>query len=220
MAKDSSENPEAGLDVYWKEEDYFEPPASFTQQAYWKDASVYERFAEKNFPECFDEYADLLTWSKKWDTTLDSSNPPFFKWFTGGKLNACYNCVDRHLAEHRNKVAFYFVPEDEGAAPTTLSYQQLYRRVNEVAAMLRDYCGLKRGDRAVLHLPMTLDLPITMLACARLGVIHSQVFSGFSGKAAGDRIADSQSRVLITADGYHRGGKRIDHLEKRDAALA
>ncbi|TAM11902.1 MAG: acetate--CoA ligase [Nevskiaceae bacterium] len=220
MSSDSTQPSEAVIGVHWKEEDYFTPPASFVKQAYWNDPSVFERFSERNFPQCFDEYADLLTWSKRWDKTLDSSNPPFFKWFVGGQLNASYNCVDRHLKEHRNKVAYYFVPEEPDEPTVTLSYQQLYRRVNEVAAMLRDFCGLKRGDRVTLHLPMTLDLPITMLACARLGVIHSQVFSGFSGKAAGDRVTDSQSRILITADGYHRGGHLIDHKEKADIAVA
>ncbi|HEU0196948.1 MAG TPA: acetate--CoA ligase [Nevskiaceae bacterium] len=220
MSADKAQAEPAQLDVRWKEEKYFEPSAKFIGQANWSDPSVYERFSEKNFPECFREYGDLLTWDKYWHTTLDSSNPPFFKWFVGGKLNACYNCVDRHLEKHRNKVAFYFVPENENDPPTALSYQQLYRRVNEVAAMLQGFCGLKRGDRVVLHLPMTLDLPITMLACARLGIIHSQVFSGFSGKSAGDRIADSGARILISADGYYRGGTLIDHKEKADIALA
>ncbi|HEX7382065.1 MAG TPA: acetate--CoA ligase [Nevskiaceae bacterium] len=219
MADKHTTEQKATLDVRWKEEEYINPPPKFIGQAYWNDPAVFERFDEKNFPECFREYGDLLTWSRYWHTTLDSSNPPFFKWFVGGQLNACYNCVDRHLEKNRNKVAYYFVPERLEEPPVALSYQQLYRRVNEVAAMLAGFCGLKRGDRVTLHLPMTLDLPITMLACARLGIIHSQVFSGFSGRAAGDRIADSQSRVLITADGYYRGGKLIDHKDKADIAV-
>src|SRR5699024_1747782 len=220
MSEQNAAADEAVIGVPWKEEEYIDPPAQFIGQANLTDPSIFERFAEDNFPECYDEYADMLSWNRYWHTTLDASNPPFFKWFVGGELNACYNCVDRHLEQYRNKVAFYFVPEREDEQPVALTYQQLYRRVTEVAAMLRDFCGLKRGDRAVLHLPMTLDLPITMLACARLGVIHSQVFSGFSGKAAGDRIADSGARVLITADAYHRGGKMLDHKEKADAAIA
>ena len=180
---------------------------------------MFERFSEKEFPECFREYADLLDWYKYWHTTLDSSNPPFFRWFEGGTLNASYNCVDRHLAKHRNKTALYFVPEPEDEETIALTYQQLYRRVNETAAMLRDFCGLKRGDRVTLHMPMTLELPITMLACARLGVIHSQVFSGFSGKACADRIVDSGSRILITMDAYQRGGKLVDHKGKADIAV-
>ena len=92
-------------------------------------------------------------------------------------------------------------------------------RVNEFAAILHDFCGLKKGDRVTLHLPMVAELPITMLACARLGVIHSQVFSGFSGKASADRVVDSESRVLITMDAYYRGGQLIDHKEKADTAV-
>ncbi len=220
MSKDDAKVSESVIAAHWREEEYVYPPSRFVGQAHLTDPAVFDRFSEVHFPECFREYADLLDWYEYWDTTLDSSNPPFFKWFVGGKLNASYNCVDRHLEKHRNKTAFYFVPEPEGEAVVALTYQQLYRRVNEVAALLQKFCGLKRGDRVTLHMPMTLDLPITMLACARLGVIHSQVFSGFSGKACADRIVDSGSRVLITADAYHRGGKLHDHKEKADIAVA
>ena len=144
---------------------------------------------------------------------LDTSNAPFWRWFVGGKLNACYNCVDRHLAKHRNKTAIHFVPEPEHETVQHITYQELFVRVNEFAALLRDSCGLKAGDRVTLHMPMVAELPITMLACARLGVIHSQVFSGFSGKACGDRVSDSESRVLITMDAYYRAGKLLDHKE-------
>ena len=206
--------------AHWREENYVHPPSKFLGQAYLTDAAVFERFSQENFPECFREYADLLDWKRYWHTTLDSSRPPFFKWFVGGQLNACHNCIDRHLDKHRNKTAFYFVSEQEGEPIVALTYQQLYRRVNEVAAMLREFCGLKRGDRVTLHLPMTLELPITMLACARLGVIHSQVFSGFSATACAHRIVDSKSRVLITMDAYHRGGKLIDHGKKAEPTVA
>ncbi len=210
---------ESVIAAHWREEKYVHPPARFIGQANLTDPDAYHRFSEEHFPECFREYAELLHWNKYWHTTLDSSNPPFFKWFVGGELNACYNCVDRHLEQHRNKTAFYFVPEPEDETGYALTYQELYWRVNATAAMLRDFAGLKRGDRVTLHLPMTLDLPITMLACARLGVIHSQVFSGFSGKACADRIVDSASRVLITADAYNRGGKLIDHKGKAEIAV-
>jgi len=101
-----------------------------------------------------------------------------------------------------------------------ITYQELYARVNEVAALLRDFCGLKAGDRVTLHMPMVPELPITMLACARLGVIHSEVYGGFSGKACGERVADSGSSVLITVDGYHRNGQLLDHKVKADEAVA
>ena len=210
---------EAQLAVHWKEEEYYYPPTSFIAQANTTDSDILERFGEKNFPECFKEYADLLTWYKYWEKTLDTSTPPFWKWFVGGELNASYNCVDRHLAQHRNKTAIHFVPELESDRIEHVTYQELWVRVNELAALLRDFCGLKRGDRVTLHLPMIVELPITMLACARLGVIHSQVFSGFSGQACGERIADSGSRVLITADSYYRSGTLIDHKKAADIAF-
>ena len=211
---------EAEIAVHWREEEYFPPPASFIGQANASDPAIFDRFAEKNFPECFKEYADLLTWDKYWHTTLDTSNPPFWKWFVGGKLNASYNCVDRHLAKYRNKAAFIWVPEPESAQTVVMTYQELYERVNEFAALLRDFCGLKQGDRVTLHMPMVLELPIAMLACARLGVIHNQVFGGFSGTACGDRIADSGSDVLITIDAYYRNGDLLDHKAKAEDAIA
>jgi acetyl-CoA synthetase len=211
---------EAQIAVHWKEEEYFQPSAKFIGQANLNDPAMVERFSEKHFPECFREYADLLDWDTYWHTTLDTNDPPFWKWFVGGKLNVCYNCVDRHLAEHKNKAALIFVPEPEQEAATAVTYQELYRRVNEVAAMLRDYAGLKTGDRVTIHMPMIPELPITMLACARLGIVHSVVFGGFSGEACGLRAADSGSRVLIYADGYYRNGKWIDHKGNADIAVA
>jgi acetyl-CoA synthetase len=191
---------EAEIAVHWQEEDRVSPSDKFVAQANLTDETVLERFGLDKFPDCFKEYADLLDWYKTWDVTLDTSNPPFWRWFVGGRINASYNCVDRHLAKHKNKTAIHFVPEPEQEPIQHVTYQELFVRVNEVAALLRDFCGLKRGDRVTLHMPMVPELPITMLACARLGVIHSQVFSGFSGKATADRIVDSESRVLITMD--------------------
>src|SRR5438034_4626524 len=211
---------EAEIAVHWQEEKKYDPPASFVAQANLTDKNVFERFSLDKFPECFNEYADLLDWYKRWDKTLDTSNAPFWKWYVGGKLNASYNCVDRHLAKNKNKTAIHFVPELENEAIQHITYQELYVRVNEFAALLRDFCELKPGDRATLHMPMVAELPIVMLACARLGVIHSQVFSGFSGKACADRVSDSESRVLITMDAYYRGGKLLEHKEKADIAVA
>ena len=211
---------EAEIAVHWREEEYYYPSARFIGQANANDPAILERFSEKNYPECFKEYADLLTWDKYWHTTLDTSNAPFWKWFVGGRLNASFNCVDRHLAKHRNKAAFIWVPEPEDQVTQAITYQELYRRVNEMSALLRDFCGLKAGDRVTLHLPMVPDLPVTMLACARLGVIHSEVFGGFSGAACGGRIADSGSEVLITSDAYYRNGDLLDHKVKAEEALA
>jgi acetyl-CoA synthetase len=206
-----AETTEAQIAVHWKEEEYYSPPANFVAQANLKDPAVNERFAEKNFPKCFEEYAEMLTWDKRWDTVLDTSEAPFWKWFVGGKLNVSRNCIDRHLAKYKNKAALISVPELEEESPATVTYQELYVRVNEFAALLRDFAGLKAGDRVTIHMPMLPELPITMLACARLGVIHSVVFGGFSGEACGLRAADSGSRVLIYMDAYYRSGKLIDH---------
>ncbi|HYN64229.1 MAG TPA: AMP-binding protein, partial [Candidatus Limnocylindrales bacterium] len=212
-------NDTTDIAVHWKEEEYIHPPASFVGQANLTDPAAVERFSEKHFPECFREYADMLTWDRSWHTTLDTSHPPFWKWFVGGRLNACYNCVDRHLDTHKNKAAFIFVPEAETEPTYTLTYQELFTRVNEAAAVLRDFCGLQAGDRVTIHMPMILELPITMLACARLGIIHSVVFGGFSGEAAGLRAADSGSRVMIYADGYYRNGKLVEHKASADIAV-
>ena len=215
----TAEVTEAEIAVHWQEEAHIHPPKEFVAQANLTDKTVFDRFSLDNFPDCFKEYANLLDWYQTWDVTLDTSTPPFWKWFVGGRINASYNCVDRHLARYKNKTAIHFVPEPEREAIQHITYQELYVRVNEVAALLRDFCGLKKGDRVTLHLPMVPELPITMLACARLGVIHSQVFSGFSGKATADRIADSESRVLITMDAYYRGGELLNHKEKADIAF-
>jgi acetyl-CoA synthetase len=211
---------EAQIAVHWREEEFFYPPAKFIGQANASDPAIFERFKEENFPECFKEYADLLTWDKYWHTTLDTSDAPFWKWFVGGRLNASYNCVDRHLAKYRDKAAFIWVPEPEDQLTQAITYQELYKRVNEFAALLRDFCGLKQGDRVTFHLPMVPDLPVSMLACARLGVIHSEVFGGFSGAACGGRIADSGSRILVTMDGYYRNGELLDHKVKAEEAIA
>ena len=210
---------EAQIAVHWQEEEYFYPSTQFIAQANMTDPGIYERFSLDNFPECFKEYADLLDWYQYWHTTLDTSDAPCWKWFIGGKLNASYNCVDRHLPKYKNKAAIIYVPEPEDEPDEVLTYQELYVRVNELAALLRDFAGLKAGDRVTLHMPMVPELPITMLACARLGVIHSEVYGGFSGRACGERIADSGSRVLITIDGYYRSGNLLDHKENADIAL-
>jgi acetyl-CoA synthetase len=213
------ESSEAHIAVHWKEEERFQPTKKFIEQANLKDHGVIERFAERNFPLCFEEYANMLTWNQKWETVLDTNDAPFWKWFVGGRLNVSYNCIDRHLAKHKNKAAIIFVPELENEEPIAITYQELYTRVNELAALLRDFAGLKVGDRVTIHMPMIAELPITMLACARLGVVHSVVFGGFSGEACGLRAADSGSRVLIYADTYYRGGKLVDHKSAADLAV-
>jgi acetyl-CoA synthetase len=211
---------ESQIAVHWREEEYYSPPPAFVEQANANDPAILERFSEERFPDCFTEYADLLTWDREWDTILDTSNPPFWKWFVGGRLNACVNCVDRHLESRGGKNALIWVPEPEDAETQEITYEELYRRVNEFAALMRDFGGVSTGDRVTFHLPMVPELPVSMLACARLGVIHSQVFGGFSGPACGHRIVDSGSKILVTMDAYYRNGELIDHKGKADEAIA
>jgi acetyl-CoA synthetase len=146
-AQETLELSEAQIAVHWREEDYITPPASFIAQANMTDAHMYERLGLEHFPECFKEYADLLSWYQYWHTTLDTSDAPCWKWFVGGKINAAYNCVDRHLAQYKNKAAILYVPEPENEPHVAITYQELYVRVNEMAALLRDFAGIKAGDR-------------------------------------------------------------------------
>ncbi len=213
------ETSEAQIAVHWGEEEYIYPSAEFIAQANMVDPDIYDKYSLDNFPDYWKEYADLLDWYKYWDTIVDTSDAPCYKWFKGGLINASYNCIDRHLAKNKNKTAIHFAPEPLEEGYQHITYQELYVRVNEFAAVLRDYCGLKAGDRVTLHMPMIPELPITMLACARLGIIHSQVFGGFSGRACADRIIDSQSEVLITADSYYRSGTLLDHKQNADIAV-
>jgi acetyl-CoA synthetase len=217
--KEVVETSEAEIAVHWGEEEFYHPSTKFIAQANLTDSGIFERFSLDNFPNCFKEYADLLDWYEYWDEILDTSDAPCWKWFKGGKINASYNCVDRHLAKNKNKTAIHYVPEPEDEKVEHITYQELFVRVNEFAALLQDFAGLKAGDRVTLHMPMIAELPITMLACARLGVIHSEVFGGFSGRACADRIVDSGSNVLITADSYYRAGNLLDHKQNADIAV-
>lgn len=177
---------EAEIAVHWQEEKLYHPSTDFIAQANMTDADIFKRFSLDNFPECYKEYADLLTWDKYWHTTLDTSDAPAFKWFVGGKLNVSYNCVDRHLDQHKNKAAFIWVSEIEEEPDVVLTYQELYVRVNEFAALLQDFCGLKAGDRVTIHMPMVPELPITMLACAGWGWFTRSCLAG----SAGGRVAN------------------------------
>jgi acetyl-CoA synthetase len=210
---------EAQIAVHWREEEYFEPPAAFAAQANAHDPAILERFSEEHFPDCFIDYAEMLAWDRKWDTVLDTSNPPFWRWWAGGRLNACVNCVDRHLDARGERNALIWVPEPEDEQIKEISYEELHRRIQEFAALLQDFGGVQTGDRITFHLPMVPELPVSMLACARLGVVHSEVFGGFSGTACGQRIADSQSRILVTIDAYYRNGELIDHKAKAEDAI-
>ena len=160
-SKELTEVSEAQIAVHWKEEEYYQPSEKFKAQANLRDPHVFAKFGLDKFPDCFKTYADMLTWFQPYHTVLDTSDAPFWKWFVGGKINAAYNCVDRHLAKYGSKAAFIFVPEPESEPDVVITYQELYSRVNEVAALLRGM-GLKAGDRVTFHMPMVPELPITM----------------------------------------------------------
>ncbi len=198
------------------------PPESIKIKAYIKSMDEYHNLYKKSIedPESFwGELAGQLDWFKKWDKVLEYDfNKPEVKWFIGGKLNASYNCLDRHLNSWRsNKVALIWQgePLEENRFFT---YQQLHYHVNKFANVLKKF-GVKKGDRVSIYLPMIPELPIAMLACARIGAIHSVVFGGFSSEALRDRINDCGAKILITADGYYRGGRIVQNKINADDAL-
>jgi acetyl-CoA synthetase len=161
------------------------------------------------------EQARKLDWYKTWDRVLDW-NPPYARWFVGGKLNACYQCVDRHVKTwRRSKVAVYW--EGENGETRVLSYSTLFREVNRYASALQQI-GVKKGDRIALYLPMIPELPVFMLACARIGAVHTVIFSGFGAQAMCDRIEDTKAKVIITSDGGYRRGKIMPLKEIADEA--
>jgi acetyl-CoA synthetase len=209
-----SEHGDPEIEARLSEQEYFRPPTEFVGQANVSDPDVYDRFAD--FPEGFEEYAELLDWDDHWDETFDGSDPPFFEWFVGGELNASSNCIDRHLQERKNQVALLW--EGEGGEQRNITYRDLYRQVNQMAAALRDV-GVEEDDVVTLHLPMLPALPITMLACARIGAPHSEVFAGFSASALAQRVDAADSDVVVTVDGYYRRGEFLDHKQKADEAL-
>lgn len=192
-----------------------DPPAEFAAQANAK-ADLYEKAAADRLAFWADE-AENLDWFKKWDKVLDDSNPPFFKWFVGGKINACYNCVDRHVKTwRRNKAAIIF--EGEPGDSQVLTYDQLYGEVQKFANVLKSL-GVQKGDRVTIYMPMIPEAVIAMLACARIGAPHSVVFGGFSSDALRDRINDAKAKLVITADGGWRRGNVIPLKANTDKAL-
>jgi len=173
--------------------------------------------ALKNPEEFWAEKAKAIDWFKPWDKVLDDSDLPFYKWFAGGVLNVSHNALDRHVKTPRkNKLAYIW--EGEMGEVKTYTYQQLYSEVNKLAKVFKD-SGLKKGDRVAVYLPVIPELPITLLATARIGGIHAVVFSGFSAEALADRINDCEAKILVTADGSYRRGKIVAIKDSADRAL-
>lgn len=213
------------LDVLLKEERVFRPSAELVGQSNIKKwmaehkIGSYEELLSKaqNIEWYWSEVAKELDWYKPWSNVLDERNAPFYKWFIDGKMNIVYNALDRHMETgHKNKVAYIW--EGEDGEVKKLTYRDLYNEVNRFANGLKSL-GVGRGDRVAIYLPMIPELPMAMLACAKVGAIHSVVFSGFSAKALRERINDCKAKVLITVDGFYRKGSVINAKESADEAL-
>lgn len=199
----------------------FYPPEELSRKAYIKSLEEYKEIYQRSLddPDAFwGEAAQQLDWSKKWDKVLvEDFAEGKHEWFVGGKLNVSYNCLDRNLKTWRkNKAALMW--EGDTGDTKTLTYQELYYNVCKFANVLKKH-GIKKGDRVSIYLPMILELPIAMLACARIGAIHSVVFGGFSAEALRNRILDCDSRMLICVDGYYRSGRIIRSKDNADEAL-
>src|SRR3954467_1134929 len=220
MAEKAVVNPDStNIDSILQEQRKFECPPEFAQQAHIKSLEEYERLYNEsvNEPDKFwSRVAGELHWFKKWDKVLEW-NCPWAKWFVGGQINLSYNCVDRHMETWRkNKAAIVW--ESEPGEIRTITYQQLHREVQKFANVLKSL-GVKKGDRVAIYMGMTPELPVAMLACARIGAPHSVVFGGFSSQALIDRIHDSQASAVITQDGSFRRGAEVKLFPAVEEAL-
>jgi acetyl-CoA synthetase len=206
---------QATIDALLTEGRVFEPSEEFKARAIWNDPGIYERAAAD--PEAFwVEQAERLDWFEKWHT-VSEWNPPWVKWFLGGKLNVAYNCLDRHVGRGGgDKVAYYW--EGEPGEERVITYRELHEEVSRFANGLKSL-GVGKGDRVAIYLGMIPELPVAMLACARIGAAHSVVFGGFSAEALKDRINDAQAKVLITADGGYRRGQVVPLKQSSDDAV-
>ncbi len=212
---------EAAIESSMTEKRVFYPPKELSDKAYIKSLSEYQSIYRRSVDDMeafWAEQAEQLDWYAKWDRVLvEDFKDAKHQWFVGGKINVCYNCVDRHVKTwRRNKAAFIW--ESDTGESRTLTYQQLHSEVCRFANVLKKH-GVKKGDRVSIYLPMVPELPIAMLACARLGAIHSVVFGGFSAEALRDRMRDCGSRILICIDGYYRGGRIIRSKDNADMAM-
>lgn len=210
------------FDVLSTEKRMFPPSKDFSVKAHVKSMDEYEKLYKRSIEDPEGFWAEMaeknLHWYKKWDKVLEwSFEKPEIKWFIGGKLNASYNCLDRFINTHtRNKAAIIWEADD--GSYKTYTYQQLYYEVNRFANVLKKH-GVKKGDRVTIYLPMIPELAISLLACARIGAIHSVVFGGFSAMALKDRIQDCKSKIVITADKGVRGGRLVPLKANADEAI-
>jgi len=211
-----SDSEDTQLEARLAEQESFEPPESFVEQANVSDPEIYAEF-EENWPDCWEQAADLLEWESDYDEVLVDDNEPFYEWFTGGELNASANCLDRHLDDRGDETAIQW--EGELGESREYTYEELHREVNETAAALRDL-GVEEDDVVTMYMPMIPELPIAMLACARIGAPHAVVFAGFSADALATRMESAESEYLVTCDGYYRRGDPLNHLEKTNEGLA
>jgi acetyl-CoA synthetase len=200
----------------------FPPTKEMSAQAYIKSMDEYKKLwneSKDHLEDFWAKQAEQLDWFKKWDKVLvEDFAKAKHEWFVGGKLNVSYNCLDRHLkTENKNKAAIIWEGEPLGETKT-FTYQQLYSEVCKFANVLKKK-GVKKGDRVTIYLPMIPELPMALLACARIGAIHSVVFGGFSADALKDRLLDCKSKFLICCDGYYRSGKVVNAKTNADAAM-
>ena len=208
--------PEATIEDYFTEERVFPPSPDFVAGAVVDDPGVYDAAARLG-PDFWAQQAGALDWFRPWDTVLEWDQP-FARWFDGGTLNVSYNCLDRHLAAGRgDKVAFHW--EGEPGDTRTISYRELLGEVSRFANVLKGL-GVARGDRVAIYMPMVPELPVAMLACTRIGAVHSVVFGGFSSDALRDRILDAEARVVVTADGGWRRGQAVGLKGNVDVAVS
>jgi acetyl-CoA synthetase len=206
----------ATIDSVLREGERYPPPDLFRQHASVRDRRLHEEGAED--PEGFwARQAEHLHWMKRWETTL-RWDPPFARWFVGGQINASENCLDRHVrSDRRHKAAIVW--EGEPGDTRVLTYDRLWRDVMRFANVLKGL-GVRRGDRVTIYMPMVPELPVAMLACARIGAIHSVIFGGFSAKSIQDRVADADSSVIVTADAGYRRGNLVPLKRTVDEAIA
>ena len=203
------------IDVLLQENRKFAPSSEFRRDANVSDGSIYES-AAKNPEAYWAKAAESLHWFRRWDKVLEG-NPPRARWFVGGKINVSYNCIDRHIeTARRNKAAIVW--EGEPGDRRTLTYWDLYVEVQKFANVLKKL-GVQRGDRVAIYMPLVPEAAIAMLACTRIGAIHSVVFGGFSPESLRDRINDAKAKVLVTADGGYRRGQTVPLKRNADKAL-